>query len=113
MTILGDLTPELRAQIERAVGTAAEPAGNRFEARRRARGAAEAAEALLRSEGYYQPTISAEVEGDTRPEPVVRIEPGPRFLRQDPVIEWVDAPPTPESAAVVLTDIGMLAGTPA
>lgn len=113
VTILGDLTPELRAQIERAVGTAAEPAGNRFEARRRARGAAEAAEALLRSEGYYQPTISAEVEGDTRPEPVVRIEPGPRFLLQDPVVEWVDAPPVPESAAVVLTDIGMLAGTPA
>lgn len=111
--ILGDLTAELRAQIERAIGTAAEPAGNRFEARRRARGAAEAAEALLRSEGYYQPTITPDVEGETRPEPVVRIEPGPRFVLAAPVVEWVDAPPAPESAGVVLTDIGLAAGAPA
>ncbi|MFP5297173.1 MAG: outer membrane protein assembly factor, partial [Alphaproteobacteria bacterium] len=55
--IRGELDPELRAQLERAVGEVDAPPSNRFEARRRTRGAMEAAEALLRSEGYYQPVL--------------------------------------------------------
>lgn len=111
--IQGELSAELRGQLERAIGTAAEPAGNRFEARRRARAAAEAAEALLRSEGYYQPVITPDVEGDGQPRPIVRIEPGPRFVLTEPVVEWVGAAPETDSAGTVLSDINLESGSPA
>src|SRR5690606_8083240 len=69
--IRGDMDAELRAQLVRAVGGVDNPPSNRFEARRRARGAMEAAEALLRSEGYYQPVLEDVVEGEEAPIAVV------------------------------------------
>jgi len=111
--IQGELSAELRGQLERAIGTAAEPAGNRFEARRRARAAAGAAEALLRSEGYYQPVITPDVEDDGQPRPIVRIEPGPRFVLTEPVVEWVGPAPEADSAGTVLSDINLESGAPA
>ena len=65
--IRGDLDAELRAALVRAIGETDGPPANRFEARRRARAAVESAEALLRSEGYYQPTLEDVVEGEDNP----------------------------------------------
>ncbi|THD76259.1 MAG: outer membrane protein assembly factor [Phenylobacterium sp.] len=91
--VLGDLDPGLRAAIVRAIGDSDRPIDNRFEARRRADGAAEDALAVLRSEGYYAAVVEPEVgEGDA-PAPAVQIAPGPRFTLAAPKIEWVGAPP--------------------
>ena len=65
--IRGDMDAALRAQLQRAIGEVDGPPANRFEARRRARGAMESAEALLRSEGYYQPVLTDEVVGEDAP----------------------------------------------
>ncbi|MFC0633316.1 autotransporter assembly complex protein TamA [Brevundimonas balnearis] len=110
--VRGDLDDGLRDQIIRAIGEVDEPAGNRFEARRRARAAAEAAEALLRSEGYYQSTIRDEVEGETSPSAVIVVEPGPRFELTPPGVDWVGAPPEPEVAARAAGDIALTPGDP-
>ena len=98
--IEGQLDHALRAAIAAEIGETDRPVDNRFEARRRARAAAEAAIAVLRSEGYYAYDVQPEVgEGDT-PVPRVRIDPGPRFTIADPKIQWVGtAPEAPDEAA--------------
>lgn len=50
--VQGEMDPDLRATIQRVIGDSDRPIENRFEARRRARAAAEDAIAVLRSEGY-------------------------------------------------------------
>lgn len=91
--VQGKLDPELHAEIVRAIGESDRPIGNRFEARRRSRDAAEAAIAVLRSEGYYEYDVEPDVgEGDT-PTPIVRITPGPRFALGRPRIQWVEGAP--------------------
>jgi translocation and assembly module TamA len=94
--ISGDLTPTLRNAIASAVGDTDRPIANRFEARRRAREAAEDAISVLRSEGYYAYDVDPDVgDGDT-PAPVVKITPGPRFTIADPDIAWVGQAPLPQ-----------------
>lgn len=105
--VRGQMDAELRAQIERAVGEVDDPPANRFEARRRARGAAEAAEALLRSEGYYQPVIEDLVEGEETPVAVVTVTPGRRFVIATPDINWVAPEPDSVSAAAAVSEIGL------
>ena len=87
----------LRAQLERAIGEADDAPGSRFEARRRANAAAEAAIALLRSEGYYGHTVEADVTEGENSRAVVRIDPGPRFTFQSAEIAYLGEGP---SAAV-------------
>jgi translocation and assembly module TamA len=102
----------LRAAIERAVGDQRAPPDNRLEARRRARDAAEAAEALLRSEGYYASTIEPDIGEGDRPVPFIKVTPGPRFVFRDPKIAW-DAPdPTPEAQEAALDSLGLSDGAP-
>jgi len=90
---------DLRTLIVRAVGESKKPPQSIFEARRRAREAGEDAIAVLRSEGYYDYTVVADVSGgesDTEtapPRPVVRIDPGPRSVLSDPTVEWIGPPP--------------------
>ena len=60
-TVQGELDPELRAMVQRVIGETDRPIENRFEARRRARAAAEDAIATLRSEGYYAYRVEPEV----------------------------------------------------
>ena len=90
---------DLRALIERAVGESKKPPQSIFEARRRAREAGEDAIAVLRSEGYYDYTVEADISGGdsdtetTPPRPVVHIDPGPRSVLSDPAVEWVGNPP--------------------
>ena len=110
--VRGEMDADLRAQIERAIGEVDGPPSNRFEARRRARGALEAAEALLRSEGYYQPVLEDEVEGEESPVAIVNVTVGPRFVLTEPIVNWVEPPPAPVLQEEVRADIGLKAGDP-
>ena len=108
--IRGEMDGTLREQLVRAVGEVDGPPANRFEARRRARGAMEAAEALLRSEGYYQPVLEDVVEGEEAPSAIVSVVPGPRFVLADPAVRWVAPEPQAEAAQAAVKDIGLKAG---
>ena len=98
---------ELREQLVRAVGEVDAPPSNRFEARRRARGAMEAAEALLRSEGYYQPVLEDAVEGEESPVAIVNVTPGRRFVLTDPRVQWTAPAPDALSEAAALDEISV------
>lgn len=91
--LTGDLGSDLRERIVRAIGEADRPVENRFQARRRARDAAEDAIAVLRSEGYYAYAVEAEVSETNPPRPVVSVVPGPRFVLADPAVTWTGAEP--------------------
>jgi translocation and assembly module TamA len=110
--IRGDMDAELRAMLERAVGEVDDAPESRFEARRNARSAAEAAEALLRSEGYYQPVLEDLVEGDDSPVAIVSVQPGRRFLLTEPAVRWTDPAPDARSAEDARAAIGLEAGDP-
>ncbi len=110
--IRGELDGTLREQLVRAVGEVDGPPSNRFEARRRARGAMEAAEALLRSEGYYQPVLEDVVEGEETPVAIINVTPGPRFLLAEPVVRWVAPEPEAGTARTIQADIGLKPGDP-
>lgn len=110
--IRGEVDAELRAMLERAVGEVDDAPESRFEARRHARSATEAAEALLRSEGYYQPVLEDIVEGDETPVAIVSVQPGRRFLLTEPTIRWTDPAPAPQSAADAVAAIDLQAGDP-
>lgn len=108
----GPLDPALRLSIVRAVGDTAKPVENRFEARRRARDAAEDAIAVLRSEGYYAYEVEPDVgEGDT-PQPIVRITPGPRFVLGAARLDWVGAEPDPASQSAARSALALTPGAP-
>jgi translocation and assembly module TamA len=108
----GDLDPVLRAEIAAEIGETDRAIDNRFESRRRARDAAEAALAVLRSEGYYAATVEEVVgEGDT-PAPAIQVSPGPRFTLAAPSIQWVGAAPTPESQDAARAALKLRPGAP-
>ncbi len=110
--IRGEMDSTLRAQLVRAVGEADGAPTNRFDARRRARSAMEAAEALLRSEGYYQPTLEDVVEGEGTPVAILSVIPGRRFLLGPPAVEWIAPDPDRAVAAAALGEVGLKAGDP-
>lgn len=110
--IRGDVSAELRAQLERAVGEVDSAPTSRFEARRRAQGAAEAAEALLRSEGYYQPVIEDLVEGEETPVAIVSVQPGKRFALTQPSVTWTAPEPDTETGSHAVAAIGLKPGDP-
>jgi translocation and assembly module TamA len=110
--IEGTLAPDLRAAVIRAVGDADRPIENRFEARRRAREAAEDAIAVLRSEGYYAYDVEPDVgEGDA-PKALVKITPGPRFVLGAAHIDWLGAAPDPASMAAAQSAMSLRPGQP-
>ena len=110
--IRGDIDSDLREMLERAVGEVDDAPESRFEARRNARSATESAEALLRSEGYYQSVLEDVVEGDDAPVAIVSVDPGRRFLLTDPTIAWIDPAPDAQSAAAAKAAIDLEAGDP-
>ena len=110
--IRGEMDDELRAQLVRAVGEVDEAPANRFEARRRARGAMQAAEALLRSEGYYQPVLEDIVEGEETPVAIVNVTPGRRFELAEVQVLWVEPAPDAEADRAVRGEIGLTPGQP-
>lgn len=108
----GDMPAELKAAIATAIGDTDRPIDNRFEARRRARAAAEDAIAVLRSEGYYAYVVEPDVgEGDA-PRPLVHVEPGRRFVIADPKIAWVEPAPDPVSSQAATAALGLRDGQP-
>ena len=110
--IRGEMDADLRAQLVRAVGEVENAPTNRFEARRRARSAMEAAEALLRSEGYYQPVLEDAVEGEETPVAIVNVTPGRRFELSEVQVLWVEPSPDPTTEAAVRGEIGLTPGDP-
>ncbi len=111
-TIEGDLDGELREAIARAVGETDKPIANRFEARRRAREAAENTILVLRSEGYYAPEVESDVTEGEPAKPVVRVGPGPRFAIADPKLEWIEPAPLAEVQQAGEAVIGLANGQP-
>jgi translocation and assembly module TamA len=110
--IEGKLDADLRAAIMNEIGDTDRPIDNRFEARRRARDAAQAAVAVLRSEGYYACDVEPEVgEGDT-PTPRVRITTGPRFTIAEPAIDWIGTPPAQADQVAVEKALALKPGAP-
>ena len=110
--VQGEMDPELRAEIVRAIGETDRPVDNRFEARRRASAAAEDAIAVLRSEGYYAYDVAPDVgEGDA-PTPIVRITPGPRFVLAAPKIAWAPPPPDPDTSIGATASLALKPGAP-
>ena len=108
----GELPADLRAAVVRAVGDTDRPIENRFEARRRAREAAEDAITVLRSEGYYAYDVQPDVgEGDA-PKALVKIAPGPRFVLGQAKIDWIGALPDPASVAAAQTAMALKPGNP-
>lgn len=110
--IRGDIPDDLRALLVRAVGDVDGPPSNRFEARRRARSALESAEALLRSEGYYQPVLEDVVEGEETPVAIVQVTPGPRFALTAPVIAYAQPEPDAVVAQAARGELRLEAGEP-
>jgi translocation and assembly module TamA len=110
--IEGDLPPALRAQIAAEIGVADKPVENRFDARRRARDAANAAIAVLRSEGYYDYDVAPDVgEGDL-PTPRITVTTGPRYAFAEPVIEWVGASPPVDDRVAARQAVALKPGAP-
>ena len=110
--VQGDLDESLRERIEEAVGEVDEAPANRFQARRRARAAAENAMAVLRSEGYYGATIEDDVQGEAPPVPVILVTPGPRFVISDPGIEWIAPEPDSTTLADAAATLDLTPGDP-
>jgi translocation and assembly module TamA len=110
--IQGTLAPDLRAAVTRAVGDTDRPIENRFEARRRAREAAEDAIAVLRSEGYYAYDVEPDVGDGDAPKALVKISPGPRFVLGPAHIDWIGATPDPAALAAALSALSLIPGQP-
>ena len=102
----------LRGQIQDAVSTFPTAPASRLEARRRATEAGEKIVSVLRSEGFYDYTVVADIgEGDT-PQAYVEVNPGARSKIAAPAIVWIDAPPEPDVATAVATAMGLKPGEP-
>ncbi|HEX7886801.1 MAG TPA: autotransporter assembly complex family protein [Phenylobacterium sp.] len=110
--VQGDMDPELRTTIQRVIGESDRPIENRFEARRRARAAAEDAIAVLRSEGYYGYQVEPDVSEAEPPRPLVQIAPGQRFTIGPPALEWQGTPPDPASEAAARKAMALRPGAP-
>ncbi|HEY2178160.1 MAG TPA: autotransporter assembly complex family protein [Caulobacteraceae bacterium] len=108
----GDLDKSLRGDIARAIGEVKAPPQSPVEARRRARDSAANATALLRSEGYYEAQVSADVTDADPPRAFVTVTPGPRFVLAVPAIEWVGAAPDAAAAAKARAALTLAPGAP-
>lgn len=110
--VQGDMDAELRATIQRVVGDSDRPIENRFEARRRARAAAEDAIAVLRSEGYYAYAVTPDVSETDPPRPLVQVAPGPRFLIGEAGIDWRGEAPDADAAVAARNAMNLPPGAP-
>ena len=102
----------LRQDVQRAVGEADGAPVNRIEARRRARQGADSATALLRSEGYYDATVTPDIGDGERPTALVKITLGPRTLLTQPKVVWDGAEPAPAAETAAVTALKLKPGDP-
>ncbi len=110
--VQGQMDGDLKAEIARAVGEIKTPAPSRLDARRRARDAASAAVALLRSEGYYEGDVQPDVSEGEPPKAVINVTTGPRFLIADPTITWTGDTPPPLIVRAAADAIQLKPGAP-
>ena len=96
-TVEGVQDKSLRQAIQQYIGTTKRAPHGRFEARQRAQGAAEDAVVVLRSEGYYDYSVTPDISGGDKARPVLHIDPGPRFIIADPQVSW--SGPAPDAMA--------------
>ncbi len=110
----GELSPAIRTAVAAAIGDVDRPAQNRFEARRRARDAADDAIAVLRSQGFYGYEVEPDVDGGESegqtPAPIIRVTPGPQFQIRRPTITWLAPEPDTASADAGRSAMGLVEG---
>ena len=95
-----------------AIGQTGSGPTSRLEARRRAQEASLKVIEVLRSEGYYDYTVTPDIgEGDA-PQPFVTVKLGPRAKIKDPRIEWVDGPPSAVAQAAANAAMKLEPGSP-
>jgi translocation and assembly module TamA len=110
--IEGEMDRDLRGEVVRAVGEVKAPPQSRIEARRRAREAGSDVLALLRSEGYYEAEVVADISAADPPVAEVKVTPGRRFVLADPVIGWSGAPPAAPALKAVHDAVNLQKGAP-
>ena len=110
--IQGDLDKSLKADVQRAIGVSKTHPQSRVDARRQAREASEATIAVLRSEGYYDYQVEADVGEGDRPDAIVRVTLGPRSTLGASQIVWDGSPPDPATAALAETSLALKPGGP-
>jgi translocation and assembly module TamA len=114
--IEGELPAALKTQIVAAIGDVDRPAQNRFEARRRARDAAEDAIAVLRSQGFYAYDVEPDVDGGATegetPAPIIRVKTGPQFQIRRPSVTWLAPEPDAPAAEAGVKAMGLVDGQP-
>ncbi len=97
----------LRTALQRAAGEATGDPVNRVEARRRARQAADSITALLRSDGYYDATVTPDIGEGEHARGVVQVDPGPLTRLAPAEVRWVGAAPS-DAAAIAARTAGRL-----
>ena len=102
----------LRQAIERYIGQVKRAPQSRVQARRRAEEAADDAMVVLRSEGYYDAVATPDLTSTEPPRPLVRIEPGQRFLIAGPRVSWQGQAPDDKSRADAEAAMKLTAGAP-
>ena len=110
--IRGVADRSLLQAIERAVGDVRKAPTTRLEARRLAREAAESAQALLRSEGYYDARVTPEVSAGDAPRAQVTVAPGPRSQVVAAAIDYAGAPPDAAAQAAAKRALALPKGAP-
>jgi translocation and assembly module TamA len=110
--VRGALNPALRAEIGEAIAPVAGAPASRLEARRRATEAGEAAVAVLRSEGYYDAIVEADIGDGDQPVAFITITPGPRTAIATPTVVWQGPPPDAATAGLAEGAMKLKAGQP-
>lgn len=110
-----DGNKQLRDALDRAIGDSQDYPFNRIEARRRARDAADSAELLLRSEGYYDYSVETDVTEteNGRAMGVLKIDPGPRTTFGQINIDWEASTPDELAMQAAFDGLDLKTGAPA
>ena len=102
----------LRLALQRAVGDAPGEPVNRIEARRRARQAADSITALLRSDGYYDASVTPDIGEGEHPKAVVQVDPGPLTRLSESELQWVGTPPSDAASKAARAAVKLKSGDP-
>ena len=112
-TIVGTLDRSLREELVPVVGEVKTPAATPADARRRARDVAGDVTALLRSEGYYEAEVTADIADGATPKAVVKVAPGPRFHLKPAILDWVGVEPALPANLDAKVALKLVDGAPA
>lgn len=104
---------ELLDKLKAAVGDVPAPAQSVYEARKRASLAETYATELLRSEGYYESSITSDVSDGENPKAILKIDIGPIFKISKSEINWDGTPPNAPTQNSANAAIGLKPNAPA